>query len=93
MNTNIKIMSKQYGQDLKNNLETAKRALNNATVKINKRFDMILDEYGKYICDDDKNYMINNSVHDLSLEQKCGIIIRTEAEYVRQNSNQGELFN
>ena len=83
---------KEYGQDLLKKYKSAKTALANAESKINKRFDLIMSDYQNYITEDDKNYLNFVSLSELDLNKKCEIIMRTEAEYVKVNSNQGELF-
>ena len=85
-------MSKVYGQDLKKKLEKQQQELRNTKSKINKRFDLILDDYRKYITEGDKEFINNNSIVDLTLELKCDIIMRTEAEYVSKTSNQLNAF-
>lgn len=79
---------KQYGTDLKRNYKTAQTKLKNAESAIEKRFELIVNEYIQYLTDDDKKLLLHNSIHDLSLDQKVSIIINTEDKYNQVNSKQ-----
>ena len=85
---------KEYGQDLLKKYENAKKALANSESKINKRFELVVNHYSKYMTNEDNKYLIETTnIYSLPIEVKSGIIMRTEAEYIKVNSNQGELFD
>ena len=83
---------KKYGQDLKKILNKHRTALKIVENDINKRFDLILEEYRNYLTEEDKQFIINTSKGDIDIDQKVEIIIRTDANYVSLTSNQGNLF-
>lgn len=85
-------MDKISGQELKNSKLSTETKLNNIYKKIQKKFDLIIDDFRKYITDEDKKYIENNSIHSLSIDDKLKIIINTENNYINLTSNQLEIF-
>lgn len=83
---------KKYGQDLKRDYERTEQKLNNLTDKINKRFQMIINDYQKYITESDKKVIMMNGANSLSIDSKCKIIMNTEENYVKENGTQLNLF-
>lgn len=86
-------MTKITGQKLKKDLEATKIKLDNLENKVEKKFHMILDDYREYLTDDDTTYLLKVPVCDMSLDNKLGVIIRTEDNYVRMSGNQTNLFD
>ena len=86
-------MKKQYGSDLKKDLQSAKIKLNSLEIKINKRFNLILDDYRDYLSDSHRQILIVKSIEDFNVERKLAIIIQTEANYVEATGNQLDIFN
>lgn len=86
-------MTKISGQELKKDLEATKIKLSNLNNKINRKFDLILNEYSSYIPVNYKTFLENSSVYDLETHTKLDVIIATEDNYVKQNSDQCSLFD
>ena len=86
-------MEKFTGQKLKKDLEATNTKLDNLEHKIEKKFNLILDDYREYLTDEDTNYLLKIAVSDMSINFKLGIIIRTEDAYVKATGNQKEMFN
>jgi len=86
-------MSKITGQKLSKDLKATKIKLDNLEAKIEKKFQLILDNYREYLTDEDTNYLHKIAVSDMSINFKLGIIIRTEDAYVKATGNQAEMFN
>lgn len=84
----MKGAEKLYGQDLKNNYNKAVSLVASLENKINKRYDLIINDYPQYIPEEYKRILST----DLSLNQKMEIIIAAEDNYVQATSNQGDLF-
>lgn len=89
----MKTITKISGQQLKKDLQATKTKLDNLESKVEKKFDLIISNYQQYLTDEDKMTLVKLSISDLSLEFKLGIIIRTEANYVKVNGNQVEIFS
>ena len=85
-------MEKITGQELKKELENAEIKLSNLNNKINKKFQLIIEEYSKFIPALYLNYLDKNSIYDLDSKAKLDIIIQTEDNYVKQTGNQISLF-
>lgn len=85
-------MEKITGQELKKDLESTERKLSNLKNKIDKKFDLILNGFSQYIPENYKTYLQENSIYGLPSSIKLDVIITTEAEYVRQNNKQLDLF-
>lgn len=86
-------MKKQYAQDLNKKRDKLITDLENTEETIKKRFNMILSDYSSYMSDDHKMFCINSSVHDLPINRMLEIMIQTEANYVKTNGNQLDIFN
>ena len=86
-------MEKITGQQLKRDILATKQKMNNLTAKVQKKFHLILDDYSEYIPEPYKTFIQNTSTVDIGFNQRLEIVIATEAEYVKRNSNQGDLFN
>jgi len=86
-------MEKITGHELLKDLDATERKLSNLKNKIDKKFDLILNQYQQYIPDDTKNLLSVVSLQDVDTRFKAEVIIATEAEYVKQTSNQVDLFN
>lgn len=89
----MKTITKISGQEMKKQLTATKTKLDNLEHKIEKKFNLILDDFRQYLLEEDKMTLVKMSSSDLSLEYKLGVIIRTEANYVKINGNQVEIFN
>lgn len=85
-------MNKITGQELKTNYLITKNKLNNLEYKINKKFELIVEDYRKYISNEHKDFLENTSIYDLEIPIKLEIIIQTESNYIQQTSNQLDLF-
>ena len=85
-------MEKITGQKILDDLRTYNRKVQNLHVKANKRFIMILDNYQEYIPEKYKKFLQENSYLDMNTSTRLEIVIATEAEYVKRNSNQKDLF-
>ena len=85
-------MEKITGQELKKELENTEIKLSNLNNKINKKFQLIIEEYFKFIPASYMNYLDKNSIYDLDSKAKLDIIIQTEDNYVKQTGNQISLF-
>ena len=85
-------MEKITGQELKKELENTEIKLSNLNNKINKKFQLIIEEYSKFIPALYLNYLDKNSIYDLDSKAKLDIIIQTEDNYVKQTGNQISLF-
>ena len=86
-------MTKITGQELKKDLQDTELKLSNLKNKINKKFDLILNEYRRYIPVTYKTFLESTSIYDLEINTKLDVIIATEAEYVKRTSNQCSLFD
>jgi c-di-GMP-related signal transduction protein len=86
-------MEKITGQQLKKDIEATERKLKNLQHKAQKKFHLIMDDYQEYIPQQHKDYLTKVSYMDIGLKGRLDIVIATEAEYVKRNSNQGDLFN
>jgi hypothetical protein len=80
---------KLYGQDLKKQFIKANDHLVNLNIKIDKRFDMIVNDFPQYIDEAHKKIMSTG----LDKNQKLEIIIKAEDNYIKETSNQTNLFN
>ena len=80
--------NKAYGQDLKTAHKRAINVVNNIEHKINKRYELIVNNYSQYISEDYKRIMST----DMTLDQKLNIIINAEDNYIKQNTNQLDFF-
>lgn len=89
----MKTISKISGQQLKKDLEATKTKLVNLESKIERKFDLILDNYRKYLSENHKQLLVVKSIEDFTIERKLSIIIQTEANYIKVNGNQVEMFN
>ncbi len=85
-------MTKITGQQLKKDLQATKTKLNNLENKIDKKFDLILDQYRYYLSDSHKQLLIVKSMEDFNIERKLSIIIQTEANYILSTGKQIEIF-
>lgn len=85
-------MGKQYGSDLKKKYLRLTTDLNNTKSKIEKRFDLVVDSFSKYMSDEHMEYLRATSISDLDIDRKLEIIIQTEANYAKITSNQMEFF-
>jgi hypothetical protein len=85
----IKMSGQELKKDLENTLLKEKHLMN----KINKKFDLIISDHQKYLSDDHKRYLVFTSVYTLPVERKLEVIIQTEANYIKINGNQTEMFN
>lgn len=83
---------KNYGQDLKKKHQNYTIKLNNVTNQIHKRFELIIDNYQKFISEDDKKLIMMMGASSLSIETKIEIIINTEDNYIKKSGNQLDLF-
>lgn len=86
-------MTKITGQELKKNYLDTRTKLSNFEAKIEKKFQLILDDYREYLTDEDSNYLLKIAISDISINFKLGIIIRTEDVYIKSTGKQFELFN
>lgn len=84
----MNLTDKAYGQDLKAAHKRAINVVNNLEHKINKRYELIVNNYSQYISQDHKRIMST----DMTLDQKLNIIINAEDNYIKQNTNQLDLF-
>ena len=89
----MKTITKISGQQLKKDLEATKTKLVNLESKIERKFDLILDNYREYLSENHKQLLVVKSIEDFTIERKLAIIIQTEANYIKVNGNQVEMFN
>lgn len=83
---------KNYGQDLKKDFFKTQKKLENLTDKIEKRFELIICDYQKFITESDKKRIMLMGASHLSIEAKMDIIINTEDNYVKESGTQLNLF-
>lgn len=86
-------MEKKTGQQMKKDLESYILKQKNLINKIDKKFDLILTDFAQYLTEDHKAYLQHVSIYDLPVERKLEVIMDTEANYVKVNGNQVEMFN
>lgn len=89
----MKTISKISGQQLKKDLETTLLKEKNLTNKIDKKFELIITDYQQYLSEDHKRYLTFTSLYTLEVSRKLEVIIQTEANYIKVNGNQVEMFN
>lgn len=85
-------MKKYTGQILRRDLDLTQIKLNNIIYKIDKKFDLVINDYSKYISDDHKSYIKNSSIYDLNISKKLDIIIQAEDNYIKLNGKQIDIF-
>ena len=86
-------MDKVSGQQMKKTLLSTRTKLANLENKIEKKFDLILDNYREYISDSHKQLLMVKSISDMNVDRKLAIIIQAEANYVEATGNQLDIFN
>ena len=85
-------MTKITGQKLKDDFNGTATKLANLENKINKKFELIVEEYRNHMSKHHIDYLIYTSIQEMDIEQKLGIIIQTEANYVEATGNQLDIF-
>lgn len=78
---------------MKKELEATLLKEKNLTSKIDKKFELIITSYQQYLSEDHKRYLEFTSLYTLPVERKLEVIIQTEANYVKANGDQVEMFN
>lgn len=86
-------MEKKNGQEMKKDLDKYILKQKNLINKIDKKFDLILTDFPQYLTEDHRAYLQHVSIYDLPIERKLEVIIDAEANYVKVNGNQVEMFN
>jgi len=87
-------MDKISGQQLKKELELTETKLANLTNKIDRKFELIVNDFRLYLSDDHRDFLIKYvSINTLPTYNKLEIIIQTEANYVEATGNQLNMFN
>lgn len=86
-------MEKKNGQEMKKDLDNYILKQKNLINKIDKKFDLILTDYTEYLTEDHKAYLQHVSIYDLPVERKLEVIMGAEANYIKINGNQVEMFN
>jgi hypothetical protein len=89
----MKTITKISGQELKKDLEVTLLKEKNLTNKIDKKFELIITNYQQYLSEDHKRYLTFTSLYTLEVSRKLEVIIQTEANYVKANGEQKEMFN
>jgi hypothetical protein len=89
----MKTITKISGQELKKDLEVTLLKEKNLTNKIDKKFELIITNYQEYLSEDHKRYLTFTSLYTLEVGRKLEVIIQTEANYVKVNGKQKEMFN
>jgi hypothetical protein len=89
----MKTITKMSGQEMKKELEATLLKEKNLTSKIDKKFELIITSYQQYLSEDHKRYLEFTSLYTLPVERKLEVIIQTEANYVKANGDQVEMFN
>jgi hypothetical protein len=89
----MKTITKISGQELKKDLEVTLLKEKNLTNKIDKKFELIITNYQQYLSEDHKRYLSFTSLYTLEVGRKLEVIIQTEANYVKVNGKQKEMFN
>lgn len=69
-------MNKINGKKLKTELNFINKKISNIHYNINKKFNLIL-QHPKYISDEYKIFIENNSIYDMDINTKLKIIIDT----------------
>ena len=87
------MITKLSGQEMKKELEATLLKEKNLTSKIDKKFELIITSYQQYLSEDHKRYLEFTSLYTLPVERKLEVIIQTEANYVKANGDQVEMFN
>ncbi len=78
---------------MKKELEATLLKEKNLTSKIDKKFELIITNYQQYLSEDHKRYLEFTSLYTLEVSRKLEVIIQTEANYVKANGDQAEMFN
>jgi hypothetical protein len=89
----MKTITKISGQELKKDLEVTLLKEKNLMNKIDKKFELIITNYQQYLSEDHKRYLTFTSLYTLEVSRKLEVIIQTEANYVKVNGDQVEMFN
>lgn len=89
----MKTITKISGQQLKSKLKATLIKEKNLMNKIDKKFELIITSYQQYLSEDHRRYLEFTSLYSLPVERKLEVIIQTEANYVKVNGNQVEMFN
>ena len=82
---------KEYGQNLKEKRNKLITQLSNLNRKIQKRFDLIMDDYSDYVSEKSKSYYKKRG-YILCEAEMLDIIIEAEKKYVEQHSKQLDFF-
>ena len=78
---------------MKKDLEATLLKEKNLTNKIDKKFELIITDYQQYLSEDHKRYLTFTSLYTLEVGRKLEVIIQTEANYIKANGDQVEMFN
>ena len=89
----MKTITKISGQQMKKDLETTLLKEKNLMNKIDKKFELIITSYQQYLSEDHKRYLTFTSLYTLEVGRKLEVIIQTEANYIKINGDQVEMFN
>jgi len=89
----MKTITKISGQQMKKDLEATLLKEKNLTNKIDKKFELIITDYQQYLSEDHKRYLTFTSLYTLEVGRKLEVIIQTEANYIKANGDQVEMFN
>lgn len=82
---------KEYGQNIKKKRNKIITELSNIDRKIQKKFDLIMDDYSDYVSEKNKLYYKERG-YILSEAEMLNIIIEAEKKYVEQHSKQLDFF-
>ena len=82
---------KEYGQNIKKKRNKIITELSNIDRKIEKRFDLIINNYSFYVSEKNKLYYKERG-YILSIPEMLDIIIEAEKKYVEQHSKQLDFF-
>lgn len=85
-NDDIKIT----GAKLKKTFDNARNTINNVQNKAFKKINLIKNNYPQYLTDDELEYLNNDQP---TITKLLDIIIKVENRYVKENSNQINIFN
>ena len=85
-------MTKITGQKLKDDFNWTTTKLANLENKINKKFELIVEDYWQYISEDHVLMLNTLSISDMNNDRMLDVIIQTEANYVEATGNQLDIF-